>query len=111
VKVLCSVLCMAVLVCCSFGQDGRPTKRHVRNAKTATRIAEAELIRTYGEAIKRERPFTAKLENGIWTVVGTQHCQENLPADHYFCEGGHWVRISRDDGRILAVGAQQVLGQ
>jgi hypothetical protein len=102
---------MAVLVCACLGQDGdgKPAKHHVRNAKAAMRIAEAELTRTYGAVIKSERPFTAKLENGIWYVVGTQHCQENMPYG-IFCEGGHWVRISGDDGHILEVGAQQALG-
>jgi len=100
---------MSVLVCSSFGQDEKPAKHHVRNAKAATRIAEAELTRAYGAVIKSERPFTAKLENGIWTVVGTQHCQENMPYG-IFCEGGHWARISGDDGRILGVGGQQALG-
>jgi hypothetical protein len=106
VKAFWSVLCMAVLVCACLGQDARPTKHPVRNAKAATRIAEAELIRTYGAVIKSERPFTAKLENGIWHVVSTQNCQENMPYG-IFCQGGHWVHISSDDGRILGVGAQQ----
>jgi hypothetical protein len=77
-----------------------PAKGFVPDAKTATRIAEAVLIDVYGEDVTSERPFTAKLEHGAWTVTGTLHCQENLPGPP-FCHGGHSVRISKHDGRIL----------
>ena len=96
-----------MLVCLGFGQGQssiKPPKGFVPDAKTATRIAEAVLIPIYGElSVSWDRPLKAKLEHGTWTVVGTMHCQENLPAGHY-CFGGHWVRLSKADGRILQFG-------
>ena len=104
VKTFQLISCIAVLVCSSFGQGMRPAKGFVPDSKTATRIAEAVLIAIYGEAVLSDRPFKAKLEHGTWTVVGTLHCQENLPRPDFYCAGGHWVRLSKDDGRILQVG-------
>jgi NTF2 fold immunity protein len=99
------VPCLATLLAFSFGQN-QPSQRHfVPNAKAAMEIAETELIRVYGQGIKSERPFKAKLEDRIWTVVGTRRCQENLPRG-FACFGGHWARLAKDDGDILAVGGQ-----
>lgn len=102
------VLCIGVLACSCVAQDAKPAKAHpVRNQKTAMRIGRAELVRTFGAGIlEAERPFTVKLENGIWSVVGTQYCQENLPSPNFYCQGGHWVRISASDGHIIGVGGQ-----
>ena len=88
----------------SFAQATKAADRHV-NAKAAVHIAEAELVRVYGSAVKSEQPFTAKLENGAWTVVGTRWCQEQLPDPNFYCQGGHWAVISKD-GRVLAAGGQ-----
>ncbi len=104
-KVFQNVLCIALLACSSFGQGSR-LKPHVRNAKTAILIGKPELIRRYGRGvINGEQPIRAKLENGIWTVHTPQWCQEMLPAHGFYCSGGHWVRISSGDGRVVATGA------
>jgi hypothetical protein len=96
------VSCVVVLVGSSFGQGVKPANGFVPDAKTATRIAEAVLVAIYGEAVTSDRPFTAKLGHGTWTVTGTRHCQENLPGPFY-CHGGHSLRLSKEDGRILYV--------
>jgi len=42
------------------------------DANTAVSVAEVLLGRRYGQAhIRAERPFTAKLNNGVWLVEGT----------------------------------------
>jgi hypothetical protein len=102
VKKLRIASCIAVLTCSNFGEGLRPTKGFVPDSQTASRIAEAVLIPIYGKAAASERPFKAELKEGIWTVTGTRHCQENLPGPIY-CTGGHSVRLSKDNGRILYV--------
>jgi len=86
------------------GETASPPSQHV-NAQRAVNLAEAELMRIYGKSIKAERPFTAKLENGIWTVTGNHSCQEALPARDFWCHGYHWVSLTRE-GRIVSVGSQ-----
>ena len=104
-EILQNILCIALLACCSFGQEGSP-RLPVHNAKTAIRIGKAELIRRFGrQVINSEQRISAKLENGIWTVSTPQWCQEMLPAQRFYCHGGHWVRISGDDGHVVATGA------
>ncbi|MGD0183047.1 MAG: NTF2 fold immunity protein [Terriglobales bacterium] len=110
-KVFQNILCIALLGCRSFGQEASP-KLHVRNAKAAIEIGKAELIRRYGrQVINSEQPISAKLEDRTWTVNTPQWCQEMLPAQGFYCHGGHWVRISGDDGRVVAAGAYPDLAQ
>jgi hypothetical protein len=74
-----------------------PESGFVPNEKTAIRIAEAVLFPIYGEdKIKQERPFTATLNNGIWTVIGS------LPKP-YTSGGTAIAKISKKDGRIIGV--------
>jgi hypothetical protein len=106
------VLSVAMLIYPGFGQGQssiKPAKGFVPDAKTAIRIAEAVLIPIYGESVLSDRPFKAILEHGTWTVTGTMHCQENLPKPGFNCFGGHWVRISKADGRILQFGGNSSL--
>lgn len=100
-KVFRIVSCAAVLVVPSIGQGLKPAKGFVPDAETASRIAEAVLIPIYGKNVVSERPFKAELKDGIWTVMSTRRCQENLPNGHKTCHGGHWVRLSKDDGHIV----------
>lgn len=86
-----------------LSQSGKPPKGYVPDAATATRIAEAVLVPIYGKTVLGERPFKAELKNGVWDVGSAIRCQENLPGPQS-CHGGHWVRLAKDDGRILEVG-------
>jgi hypothetical protein len=79
VKILKTVSCVVLLACYSFGQGVKPANGFVPDAATATRIAEAVLIPIFGKDVTADRPFSAKLNDGVWTVTGTLHCQENLP--------------------------------
>lgn len=53
-----------------------PKDGFVPDEATAVRIGEAVAIAQYGEKqISKERPFEARLREGIWTVAGTLHPQ------------------------------------
>jgi hypothetical protein len=68
----------------------------VQTAKRAIEIALPVLERTYGaEQIARERPYHAKLRNGVWIVEGS------LPKN---ATGGvAIVEVAKADGRVLRV--------
>ena len=73
-----------------------PPAGFVPDEQTAIQVAEAILAPIYGvEQIKGERPFTATLKDGVWTVVGS-------PPKTAF-GGAAVVEISKKDGRIERV--------
>jgi len=98
VILVCTVLLVSELV----GQGYKPASGYVPDSKTAVKIAEAVLIPVYGEQhIESERPFTATLKNGMWTVTGTLRCPDGKGGITASCDGGAAeVRISRIDARI-----------
>src|SRR5712692_447266 len=75
----------------------KPPEGYVPDAATAIKIAIAVWEPIYGqERISQQKPITAVLVNGIWTVEGS------LPKQHAL--GGVAVaEISKEDGRILRV--------
>jgi hypothetical protein len=95
-----AILLCTLLSVSAFGHGYKPKSGYVPDSRTAVQVAEAVLIPVYGEKqIESERPFTATLKNGVWTVTGTFRCPEGTPAS---CAGGvAEVRISKDDARIL----------
>jgi hypothetical protein len=92
-----------------------PENGFVPDARTAIRIAEAALAARFGDkSMEADRPFAAKLENEVWTVVGSVNCGHqqsarsdsvsDVPADRdeYMCVGGTGsAKISKRDGTIL----------
>jgi hypothetical protein len=84
------------------GQGYKPASGYVPDSTTAVKIAEAVLAPVYGEKhIESERPFTATLKNGVWTVTGTLHCPDGKGGTTMVSAGGvAEVRISKDDARI-----------
>ena len=77
-------------------QSFKPKDGFVPTEETATRIAEAVWLPIYGkETIEQEKPFQAKLSNGVWTVTGT------LPEGHL--GGVALAEISKENGAILRV--------
>lgn len=73
-----------------------PDAGFVPDSATAISIAKAVLIPIYGkEAIEREQPFTAKLNNGTWTVTGS------VPQG--MVGGTALVELAKSDGRIERV--------
>ena len=99
-----TILACAVLLALDLaGQGCKPASGYVPDSKTAVKIAEAVLIPVYGEKqIESERPLTATLKNGLWTVTGTLRCPDSKGGTATSCDGGvAEVRISKDDARIL----------
>jgi hypothetical protein len=85
-----------------------PTNVRVPDAATALSIAEPALIKTYGKRqIDYERPLTATLDNGIWTVNGTLCCTDRN--GHRNCEEGRCLggvavlKLRQRDGKILSI--------
>jgi len=80
----------------------------VPDAATALKIAEPRLIKTYGKRqIDYERPLTAKLDDGIWTVNGTLCCPDRngqRTCEQGRCVGGVAVlKLRQRDGKILSI--------
>ncbi|MBV9180609.1 MAG: hypothetical protein JO356_04800 [Acidobacteria bacterium] len=72
------------------------------------KIAEPALIKTYGKRqIDDERPLTATLDKGIWTVSGTLCCTDrngNRTCEQGMCVGGTAVlKLRQRDGKILSI--------
>jgi len=80
-----------------------PPAGYVPDAKTAINIAEAVLIPVYGKKqIESERPFTATLKNGVWTIAGTLRCPDGKGGVTTLCAGGVAVmRIVKQDARVV----------
>jgi len=82
---------------CAAGWSG-PPKGYVPDAVTAIAIAEAVLVPIYGEEhIRRQEPFSARLDGDNWIVLGNRHCTSQPCA---FVPAAT-VSIARHDGRIL----------
>lgn len=74
-----------------------PKDGFVPNEATAIKIAEAVAMSQYGEqTISRERPFRARLQGDVWTVMGTLHPQGIFG-------GTAVVKLGKTDGRVLFV--------
>src|SRR5438045_3496238 len=87
----------------AFGQGYQPKEGFVPNSEAALKIADAVLIPVYGKnKIESERPFTATLKDGVWTVEGTLRCPDGKGGFTTSCRGGvAMVKISKADGRIV----------
>jgi len=96
-------LILAAAALCQTAAGYKPKAGFVPDSKTAVAVAEAVLIPVYGkEQVENERPFTATLKLGVWTIGGTLNCFDAKGAKATDCDGGvAVVRISKGDGRIL----------
>ena len=90
----------------------RPGSRAVRvrlaggpipNEATAVKMAEPELLRSYGASvIASERPLTAGLWGEIWVVSGTLRCGKRTNSTD--CVGGvAAAHVSKSDGRVVEI--------
>ena len=102
-KRLIAVYCGLFLIASATAQGYMPKSGYVPDSNTAVKIAEAVLVPVYGEKqILAERPFTAKLTEGVWTISGTLRCPDGAGGTTTHCVGGvAVVRVSKLDGRIL----------
>ncbi len=93
---LCMIICLILMARAAPQILHKPAKGFVPDSMTAIKVAEAILTPIYGKkVIEGEKPFHAKLKNGIWTVEGT------LPIG--FDGGVAEIDISKEDARILRV--------
>ena len=93
--------CLAVLsLSAAFAQEAKhnykPAAGYVASAETAKAIAIAVWTPIYGaKNIAGEKPYTARLQNGVWIVEGSLR------------KGWHGgvavAEIDKQDGRILRV--------
>ena len=74
---------------------GESSADAVPDEAAAIRIAEREWRKVYGDLIDNSRPFTARLEDGVWWVKGT------LPEGTM--GGVPWARIRKHDGKVLYI--------
>jgi len=102
-RLLTAFCCMTLLAPVSVGGADKHPRGTVPDSATAVKIAEEALIPAYGKTqIKSEEPFTATLENGIWTVSGTLHCPDGKGGTTSQCAGGTAeVKISSTDGHVI----------
>ena len=93
------ILALVLVFCCSV-----VAQQAVKDSVEAIKVAEKVLTRIYGKKqIESERPFKAKLEDGVWTVSGTLHCKDESGKPTEVCVGGvAMARISAADGRIIS---------
>ena len=100
---------LLLLAFTSSAQKSQPaTKVRVPDAATALSIAEPALIKVYGKRqIDYERPLTATLDDGIWSVYGTLCCPDakgKRTCDVGKCVGGvAALKLRQSDGKILSV--------
>ncbi len=104
-KVLKAFSCAVILLAIAQGQGYTPPNGFVPDAATAVKIAEAVLVPVYGEKeIESERPFKAKLKDGVWTVAGTLRCPDGKGGWTSSCYGGvATIQIAKSDGRIISM--------
>lgn len=98
-----AISCIVILLTAANAQSYTPKDGFVPDSTTAVKVAEAVLIPVYGkETIEAERPFKAKLENGVWTVDGTLRCPDGKGGVTTLCDGGTaQVKLSKADGRVI----------
>ncbi|MGB6857171.1 MAG: NTF2 fold immunity protein [Terracidiphilus sp.] len=100
-------LLLAVLSSSAQQQSHAGTVR-VPDAATALKIAEPILDRTYGKKlIESEKPLTATLTAGVWTVDGTLWCDDGKgerTSGPGRCVGGvAQLKLRQRDGKLLSI--------
>jgi len=97
----CALVCLAAVAAENTNEAGErsnytPKDGFVPNRETAIKIAIAVWEPIYGaEKIAVEKPYQARLTNGVWIVEGA------LPKGVF--GGVAEARLAKDDGRILKV--------
>ncbi len=108
-RVMLGTVLLAVFTLTALESPSQSTATvSVPDAATALKVAEPALIKTYGKRqIDHERPLTAKLEDGVWSVDGTLCCPDrdgNRTCEVGKCVGGVAVlKLRQSDGKILSV--------
>lgn len=105
-----AVLATLLSIAASLSAQGSPPASTVRvpDAATALTIAEPALVKAYGKRqIDYEKPLTAVLDGGVWSVYGTLCCPDTK--GQRTCEVGKCLggvaeaRVRSSDGKILSI--------
>jgi hypothetical protein len=98
-------ICLASLLVVPARTQTKHTRGAVPDSATAVRIAESTLIPVYGKKrIMSEEPFTATLQDDVWTVAGTLHCPDGKGGVTTNCVGGvAVVKISKINAHIISI--------
>lgn len=92
---VCLLAVSATLAAADVSHRYVPAEGFVPTKETAIRIAVAVWEPIYGASqIAEQRPFKARLENGVWIVEGTLHSELG---------GVAIAEIAKSDGRVLRV--------
>ncbi len=95
------ILAALILAVCSIGiANAADGKYYVPDAATAIKIAIAFWEPIYGRNnVARNKPFRAKLKNGIWIVDGSLPAErvDRLPVTKIDQKDGRSVRFSRKE--------------
>lgn len=95
-----AILLNAAIAFAASGPSFKPKSGFVPDERTATAIAVAVWTPVFGEAnIAAEKPYVARLIDGVWHVDGS------LPKDAV--GGAAHVEIAKGDGRIIAMWHEQ----
>ena len=90
---------MILMATASWAQAPAPKDGFVPDQKTAIRIAEAVLPGICG-CLAQNKPLTATLENGVWTVMGRK---PKAKKGHIVIGGGEVdMHIDQHTGAILS---------
>lgn len=96
-----------ILTGMQFAEAYMPPNGVIPNESVAVRVGELLLGQVYGEdKIASERPFKAKLIDGVWLVEGTLYCPGGKLDDPQrpHCLGGVTeIKIKKSDGQVLNV--------
>lgn len=88
-------LSILIFVSCSWG--GGKKDKNMLSEEAVLKIAEANLHKTYGDEVLKQKPFKATLKGNVWRVVGTLHCPQGE-----VCKGGTAIiEISAKDGTVI----------
>lgn len=110
IKTVFSILIIALLASyCTKKQEEEPQshfKEHTQAIAESPmtpdellKKAEADLVKTYGQKVLKQKPFTIKETQDQWIVVGTLHCPEGKN-----CKGGTArAHYDKKTGELLKV--------
>src|SRR5204862_5711102 len=97
-----TILLMAIAAGVLAQQATNASPVGVPDEATAVKLAEKALAKIYGKKqMQSQRPFTAKLTDGIWHITGTLYCKdEHGKVITGACVGGvAMADIRQSDGR------------
>jgi hypothetical protein len=97
---------MLLVALSASAQDTRQVNApRIPDQETALKIAEPLLVKTYGrKQIDSEKPLSAVLAEGVWSVYGTLGCSDGKGGRTNMCVGGvATIKLRQRDGKVLSI--------